>query len=384
MKKPSNIHAVLIPDGEKPILLKILNCMSQSKNIRLYVMSTKKDMPLRYSRHIHRFLYFPEENSELAWIANINSVTEKYEIDVIMPIWETAIHTLIQHKNLLQNSEKLAPLPTLHDFTIASNKALLAEHLHAIGISGPNTVPLTLELIQGKDQLNLIFPLLAKPLKSGNGKGIVKFEDHETFTSYFKANGLHQSYILQEFIIGEDFCCNVLCLEGDILAFTIQKGNLWESTPFSAQMGMDFVHNDTLFQMAKKLMKSLNWTGVANIDLLFDVKNEVFHVLEINPRFWNSLTASLMAGVNFPNLLIQMALKKNIDPQPYKDITYVNLEGLTQYWKKDKALIFKTRFIWQSTPIKFRISDPIPIIFHFLQQGKNNFLQRIKSIFRKT
>lgn len=93
MEKLNETYSVLIPDGERTILSAILNCASQINNIKLYVMSTIKDNSLRYSRYVHRFFYFPEISNELEWISNINKVTREHDIDLIMPLWETAIHT---------------------------------------------------------------------------------------------------------------------------------------------------------------------------------------------------------------------------------------------------------------------------------------------------
>ncbi|WP_241126450.1 ATP-grasp domain-containing protein [Cognataquiflexum nitidum] len=369
MRKPSEFYSVLIPDGEKAILLKVIYCMSHRSDIRLYVMSTIKDLPLNYSRYIYRFLHCPKKNNELDWINEINKVVEENQIDVIMPIWEKSIRKLIKNKSQL-NSNKLVPLPAFSDFLVAGSKDLLAEHLHEIGILGPKTVPLSMELVLDKEKLKLDFPVLAKPLKSGNGQGIIKFENKEALVSHFLECGVNESFVLQEFLNGEDFCCNVLCFDGNILAYTIQKGNLWDSKPFTAQMGMEFVDNEKVIEMIGKLMKSLHWSGVANIDLLYDPKKEVFYVLEINPRFWNSLTGSLMAGVNFPHLLVLLALNKKIENQKYKLISYVNLQGLKLYIKKDKSLLFNFDYIWNSTPLKYKIKDPIPIVYNIIKRFK--------------
>lgn len=366
MKVEKNVYSILIPDGEGSSLQNVLYCVSHLKNIRLFVMSTKRNYHLRFSRHVYRFLYFPQKTQVADWIKDINHVVEEYGIDVIMPIWDRGIRKLIAHKSLLQN-DKLIPLPSLDNYLVAGNKRLLSKHMEKVGITAPKTVRLSLDIIQKRENLTLDFPILAKPLNSGNGKGIVKFENQDALAKHFESIGLMEEYILQEFKRGVDYCCNVLCYEGEILAYTMQKGTFWDSKPFTAQVGMDFVHNDPLYQMMKKLMKSLHWSGVANIDLLFDPEAEVFYVLEINPRFWNSLTASLMAGVNFPQLLIQLTIDKTIDPQGYKQFSYVNLHGLNQVYKKDKALLLKTGFIWKNTPLRYKIDDPIPIVYKFLR-----------------
>ncbi|MCR9016692.1 ATP-grasp domain-containing protein [Aquiflexum gelatinilyticum] len=382
MKKTTKPFYVLIPDGETFAFPYILHSLSEIRNFRLIVMSTKKDFPLRYSRYVHRFLFFPKQNDKRDWIKIINTVTEKYGVDLIMPIFETGIKILLENKPLLlHNSSKLVPLPSLHDFNVASNKALLAVHLDNIGLSGPKTAPLTSDIINEETNLMLKFPVLSKPLKSGSGRGIVKFEDHKSLKDHFETIGLNEPYILQEYIQGQDYGCNVLCLNGEILAYTIQKGNLWGSKPYSAQIGLDFVYNEDLFQAVKKLMKSLNWNGVANIDLIFDPKNDVFHILEINPRFWSSITASLLAGINFPKLLIYLSIGEKIEPQDYKRMGYVVLYGLKEYCRKNKISIYDLGFIWNSTPIRYKIKDPGPLAYEYVMKTKKQILVKINKLF---
>jgi D-aspartate ligase len=372
MKKSGQIYSVLVPDGEKSLLRSLLNCFSQIKNIRVYVMATKKDLPLRYSKYVDQFFFFPPSNDPLYWIANINKVTREHPIDVIMPIWETSIKSLIENKDRLESWDKLVPLPSLQNFTIARSKSLLADHLKRFDFPGPKSLHLRPSLLQGRSDLDLNFPLLAKPLPGGSGRGIEKFEDYETFTAYFRENGLRREYILQEFIKGEDYGCNVLCSNGEILAFTMQKGNLWDpSKPYSAQIGMDFLYEEKLLQTVRKLMKSLDWNGIADLDLLYHKESDTFYIVEINPRFWATLTAALMAGINYPQLLIKMTMKQKIEPQRYKLMPYVNLKGFKLLLKKDKAFIFRPKFIWNNTPVRYRLDDPMPIFISVLQKARS-------------
>jgi D-aspartate ligase len=377
MKESNKTFSVLIPDGERPILIAILNCVYHIKNVRLYVMSTDEHLPLRFSKYVYRFFYFPQSIDELDWIANINKVTEEHEIDVIMPLWETGIKSIIKNRNLLKDNEKLVPLPSLEKFTVASSKDLLADHLKRFDIPGPKTAPLSLDLLNDKEKFDLNFPLLAKPLKSGSGRGIVKFKNFEELQEYFKVHELNEAYILQEFITGDDYGCNVLCKDGEILAHTIQKGNLWNpAKPYSAQIGLDFIDDEKLFETVKKLMKSLNWNGIADLDILYNAEDKLFYIIEINPRFWATLTAALMAGINYPHLLILMTMKEKLEPQDYKRIPYVNLLGLKILIKKDKSYILKPGFIWKNTPLKYRLDDPLPVLYRLFSKIKEKVIKK--------
>jgi predicted ATP-grasp superfamily ATP-dependent carboligase len=364
-------YSVLIPDGDSSLLGSVAKCLFQVKNVRLFIMSGRKDNPFRYSRYIHRFLFFPDPHNPLEWIATIDKVVAQYRIDVIMPIWETGIKSILEHQAQLKNRKKLVPLPTLQNFNIAISKDLLAAHMQRFAVPGPKTVPLSFDLLEDSGKFNLHFPLLAKPLKSGGGRGIVKFRDFESLSSHFKTKGIHQPYILQEFVQGVEYGCNVFCREGEILAFTIQKGNLWDpSKPYSYQIGLDFIYNEKLYQTVKSLMKSLQWNGIADLDLIHDEKTDTFHIIEINPRFWGTTLGALMAGINYPYLWVLLAKKMEIPPQSYKHMPYVNMRGLKLLIKNDKSILLKPKFIWNNSPIRFKFYDPARVFLQLLLKTK--------------
>lgn len=72
------------------------------------------------------------------------------------------------------------------------------------------------------------------------------------------------------------------------------------SNKFSPQLGYEFIEESNILKTISELMKSLNWSGVACVDIRFDNKEQIFKVIEINTRYWRSLMGSLAAGVNFP------------------------------------------------------------------------------------
>ena len=103
---------------------------------------------------------------------------------------------------------------------------------------------------------------------------------------------------------------------------------------------------DKALELAKKLMKSLNWSGVANIDMIYDQERDLVQILEINPRYWLTTDASAIAGVNFPYLYCLNALGINFEVPAYSELNYLNLQGLVKSVSKDPRLLFNFKFIW--------------------------------------
>lgn len=370
--------SVLIPDGESHLQLYIINSLSHIKEVKIYIMSNTKYIPIRFSRYIHHFSYYPKTDDPRDWISNINSEIEKHKIDLVMPIFEDGIETLIKYKENL-DLDKLCILPSYDDFEKAKNKWLLTRHLSDSDIPFPKSFLYSPNSDFEMDQYE--FPIVIKPSAvSGGGDGVLFFNNKEDLNDYLVNNKFKADQIIQEYVKGYDIGCSVLCKSGAILAFTIQKATLLNTNPFKPLLGVEFVYEEELFKTIEKLMMSLNWNGVVHVDLKFDEINNTFKILEINPRFWGSLDASMIAGVNFPHLYCLASLNEHFNVPNYKHIKYLNLKGLAKSILKKKSLIFKFNFILNHTQVKYMVKDPIPVIFKYTLFFKNIISSKLKRI----
>ena len=375
MTKRINRIAILIPDGEHALLARhVKNCFSEIPGVKLHIMSNQRDKAIRFSRYIASFSYYPKPEDEMEWITNINKEVERHRIDIVMPVYDESIRTLLKYENEnITLYKKLVPLSPIKMFVIANNKALLAKHLEQYQIAAPKSFNVNLHDFTGIEEGN--FPILVKPvLGIGGGTGIEIFKTKKEFINGFKPNLVDDSYVFEEFINGYDLGCNVLCSEGKILAFTIQKGTLFSAKKYAPQIGLEFLYEKELYEVVEKLMQTLNWTGVANVDMRYDSKDGKFKVLEINPRFWATLDASLASGVNFPYLYYLMSSNKKFNPPLFEHMHFLTLKGVLKHSKDNKRVLFKYKFIWKNTSLKYLLKDPLPFIVTILNKFKNNLL----------
>lgn len=352
--------SVLIPDGETHILTEVIYSLSQIKGLKLYVMSNKRNISLRYSRHIRNFSFYPKTLNEMEWIAHINKELDTHEIDVIMPIYEHGIRTLTKYKQQLSQPERLVSLPQLEAFDIANNKGLLASLLKDHKIPRPYTIPIHTAV--RIDYESLFFPVIVKKVDGvGGGRDVHLFKSKSKIDRFLK-NKPEGDYILQEYIEGYDVDCSVLCNEGVILAYTMQKGTMYGRNKFVPQLSLKFLFEKELLDIVTKLIKTLNWSGVAHIDLRYDSKDQKFKVIEINPRFWATVDASCMAGVNFPYLLCLHNLNNVFETPQYDHIKYLSLRGLVTRLRKLEVSKLNVLLVWRHTPLRFALKDPIPAL----------------------
>lgn len=372
--------SVLIPDSQdhKLLVLQVVNCLSVHKNVKVFVMSSDKHNYLKYSRYVKHLSYYPETDIK-NWIANINTEVERYAIDVILPVFETGIKKLITNKNLIKQNDKLCLLPNLSNFNTAQNKGLLYLHLKANGfpcpesvITSPNELP---------DLKTLKFPLIAKPVSGfGGGQQIRVLKTNDDVLDYSKSATFSCNAMYQNFIIGYDLTCNVLCSKGEVTAYSIQNSSLFHKDEVTPQKGFEFVNDTKLLTLIKNMMKSLDWSGVANIDCRYDTTDNTFKVIEMNTRYWMNVDASAVANVNFPYLHCLSSLDIYSDVKEADHITYLNLKGLVQQVIKKPTMVFKIGYLKNNTPLVFALKDPLPMLYKFVWRTKNVIISKIKSI----
>lgn len=368
--KEDDAIKILIPDGEGYYTYVTLSCFSEARNCKLYVMSDTKSSEMRWSNLVEAYIYCPKEDYNEAWIAQINRICKTHDIDVIMPTSDIGIGNIIKYGHLIDQKAKLTLVPPSHSFDIAMDKALLASH-----IKDKHYSPKTLIIEPDFDNrlLNsLSFPLLLKPtLENTGGKGIIKCKSAEAFKQLYAEGTITENYIAQEFIQGYDIDCSVICKSGEILVHTIQKGIMPGNTAYSPQLAFTFLENDKLLDVVKDLMQSLNWSGVAHVDLRYDVDAENFKVIEINPRFWGSVMASLKTNTNFPHLMALLTTDGKLPKLAQKvNVNYVSLGGLGKFLKQNKSMLFRPLYLWRHTAFKYLVKDPFPVFYKVIRKFK--------------
>ena len=370
---PKNIkyRNILVPDGESHMLLYVVQCLRRNRNNKIHIISSTERLAMRYSRFLSSFKYFPNTDDDAQWIQQINKEVADKEIDVILPIFETGIRRLILNRDKLSKPERLCLLPELSSFDTAIDKWRLYKHLKEKGFPSPETR--LFRSIEEETELN-DFPLIIKPSCGyGGGMEIELLESKQDLIAYFRDKQLNgHTYILQEPIEGRDFSCSVLCRNGQILAYTIQRSDMGVEGRFGPQMAYSFVTNEQIHILVYDLMKSLGWSGVASVDIRYDEESDAYKILEVNTRFWRSVVGSLYAGINFPDLCVSHSLIKDLtNISEYSSIKYYDLKGIVRAIKQRPWLILNLGLLVNHSPLKEIAADPLPYLIKYIQRTKN-------------
>lgn len=73
-------------------------------------------------------------------------------------------------------------------------------------------------------------------------------------------------------------------------------------------------HDERLVEFGRRLLDAVNWNGVAMVEFKYDIRDGLPKLMEVNPRIWGSLPLATFCGIDFPDLLYQIAINGDIEP----------------------------------------------------------------------
>jgi D-alanine-D-alanine ligase-like ATP-grasp enzyme len=379
--------SVLIPDAESTLTGHVLHCLSRDRDIEVHLLSKDPKSTVRRSRFVKSFNVYDsniigevqpnpgqevdEETRELIRFHYYDNDREDQLVSeilkhastignpVIFPVDEHIVKILSGCQDKIRAKAQLAPLTARDMFTTAIDKWQLSQFLTAHGVPHPTTIKLGKSL----DQSNLSklkFPVIAKPINLGNAQGIHSFDDLASLTAFFKDQDIQHEYIVQPFIKGFDIDCSVICSNGEILAYTIQRAIEHSKKKYAAAVGIEFLYHEKVLEVVTQMMRHLNWSGVAHIDLRYDESDDLVKVIEVNGRYWGSLLGSLVAGINFPLLSLKIVRGEKFDLPKYQFSKY--FMGSAPMKRLIGSMFSPNRILFRETSLSFSMRDPGPFL----------------------
>ena len=234
----------------------------------------------------------------------------------------------------------------------------------------------------------LPYPVVIKPKHSAGAVGVFYPKDSEELMKQYLL--VHRRFpypLIQERIPshGAGYGASFLMDEaGHVKASFVHKRLREYPVTGGASTLRESVRHDDILDMAHTLLKTLDWFGVAMVEFKMDPRDGTPKLMEINPRFWGSLSLAVTAGVNFPYLLYRLAMGEDIEPiKDYKigvkcrwllpgDLLHFLSRGKTKSAKNstdsffkfwDKNLFYDIISIKDPLPTAGRILSIIPCLF---------------------
>ena len=279
--------------------------------------------PSGFSRYCGKRVTYPnpQKNPQLFkdWLVQF---LQQANQPVFLPMDDTVMDIVMEHRDEVTKRSKCL-LPKKESYEVAGDKYETMRLASQQKIDCPTTY-----LARHVEDLRVIkdtavFPLIIKPRKSSGSRGIRKVQTKEELIPLFME--IQQEYpevLIQEFIpLGDRYdVCLLFDYKSEVKASFVQK----ELRHFPVAMGPSTVQEsvilEDLVERSIKLLKPLGWSGIVEIEYMIDSRTNCPVLLEINPRFWNSLDLSIQSGVDFPYLLYQLCQGKEVVSQEHYEI----------------------------------------------------------------
>ncbi|MDP4084997.1 MAG: ATP-grasp domain-containing protein [Bacillota bacterium] len=230
------------------------------------------------------------------------------------PMDDAVMDIVINHVEEINKLSKCL-LPSKDSYKVASDKFETLKLANKLSINIPKT-------IFERNEENIIelantlqYPLIIKPRKSSGSRGIRKIESADEFIKTLPEIELeYPNSIIQEYIpLGDRFdVCLLYDQNHSVQASFVQK----ELRHFPVKMGPSTVQESVFFkdliETTVRLLKPLNWSGIVEVEFMMDSRTNEPVLMEINPRFWNSLDLSVQCGIDFPYMLYQLCQGEEI------------------------------------------------------------------------
>lgn len=204
--------------------------------------------------------------------------------------------------NQLQSKDLFYPLAQQHGLEIPET------HIHRVGD------PIQLEIER--------FPVIIKP---GNGveyyrhkfpgqEKVYRVYSHTEVTeviSTIAASGYRDTLIIQDFIPGDDTFIwdSVLYLNSEAQAEFVNFGQVLlqehEASAIGNYTAILSRFNREVMTELKDFLEAIGYTGLANVDLKYDSRDQVFKVLEVNIRQGRSSWYATAQGHNLAAALVE-------------------------------------------------------------------------------
>ncbi len=270
---------------------------------------------LSFSRFVEKtFTHAPFKEDPDAFIASLEEhiIKHKPEDDrpyVLIPVFrETSI--IAKYKDRLSKHITVA-VPDFESIEKIHPKDNFAKTAKKLGIHIPQTWLPENEA----DLKDVDFPALIKPADDVGGRGISKVKSEDVLLKKYKQSckAYGRPPLVQQAVEGQDYCLAVICDQGEICA-SMAYHNI-RKFPIESGAGIirETVDDARFVKIVKPLLKEIKWHGVAEIDFMWNEKeNSKPWLIEINPRFWSSLFQSIESGIDFPWLLYELTVNGSI------------------------------------------------------------------------
>jgi predicted ATP-grasp superfamily ATP-dependent carboligase len=344
----------------------------------------KSDCVARYSKYCQNFFICPDYDSD-SFIAFLIHFSEQHQLNnwLLLPSNDHAVYNISKNKENLSAHFKLIT-ENLETVLKIYDKVELLKIAQEIGVNYP--LYETYNNLSECKASQLTFPLITK---GNNGLSFYK----KTKTKVLLSNSLEElennlKNLESKIPLKETFTQEILpyseenktisftcfSINGEIKAHWIGVKLREHPLRFGTATLAESIEKKELYLPSQKLMQTLNYTGICEIEYLLDIRDKKYKLIEINARTWLWVGLAKACGVNYAKLAYDFVNGVTIKESKNYEIGTVWFNPITNVFFGIKGLLLgrvKLKSIFENIPKKkinalFQKGDRKPGFMYFV------------------
>lgn len=264
----------------------------------------------------------PKATNEDEYIDFLLNTSRQNAIDYILPLTDLEIDVINKHRNQFTKRNIQLCMPSNDILQIVRNKYKLYQAFK----DDPEVPTIITHKYENKENIQLTFPYIAKPYNGRSSEGLLHIHTIDELNAIKNSS----SYILQEYKEGNIYTVDYIrCMLTGKQSAVAREELL--RTKNGAGLTVKISDNPLIYQLAIHIGQKLGINGCINME--FIKNNELFYLIDINPRFSAGIAFSQMAGYDMITNHLNCFSSKDIDP-PVKIKEHI----LTKRYKEEVLL----------------------------------------------
>lgn len=308
-------NVLVLDEGSRPAIAVVRSLGRKGINVTIATERGEKT-PASLSKYVSkRIPYYPYESSSDIFVKRLIANLKENAYDMVIPIGEGTTGMVSKYKDILLQYTNI-PVPDHDTWIKAKDKAQTLKVAMDLGIPCPITYFNEVMDVNEIEE-DFKFPLIIKPRMSYGSLGITYVNTPDEFMNkYNEVRKLFGIPLVQEYIPQGygGYGVSMLFNNGKHRAIFAHKRLREYPITGGPSTLRESIRLEAIEEYATKILKTLNWHGIAMVEFRGDPRDMKFKLMEINPRFWGSLPLAIYAGVDFPHLLYNMCIDGDIKP----------------------------------------------------------------------
>lgn len=365
---------ILLSDGTHKNTLAILRALGTRYDFYLLTPANKFFTLCKYSKYVRHTIEVNSEPESHYW-KELKEILASGKYDVFLPVGLKSYIVASKHREEILNFTNIL-VPSWDKMKIAVNKNETVAFAEKINIPVPKSY-----VISNIDDINALIEKLERypvVLKSQDETGSVKYANSpkELEVCYRQLEKKGKKVLAQEFITGFGCGFYAVCKNGEPVAiFMHRRIKEFPVTGGPSAVAESFF-DKKLLDYGLRICKALDWEGPIMAEFKYSPTSNDFVLIELNPKLWGSLALTIAAGVNIPEIIINLAMGKEVKSvMTYRYVRYRwvfpdEFKVLCSGGESIREFFMRGKDVY--TNLDFR--DPLPTLFQIFRGIFEGFL----------